>query len=276
MSETEVSDNKNKGVTEYMEKTNIDDEIIHWEEKLKHIKWEYSHSWTIDWPKIRERELFFIREIDRLKRLKSEKKPAISCSRIINNTIAAEVMKDNINSNNNVTIENNDKNKNIAQSHKDEVVNEEEQWDINNKLLLESYEENLEELEDKNYDGSEQNNDFYNSLDDVGLHNLNNAMEAMEVESSGKRRRGYGESSVRRDEERERPTRSAGQLPLEKDDYQLTYIPGQYRYMGTKRRDFERPVQFQNYKNDGAILNLAAHDPIDWPNIISIWKGLIV
>ena len=46
--------------------------------------------------------------------------------------------------------------------------------------------------------------------------------------------------------------------------------------MGTKRRDFERPVQFQNYKNDGAILNLAAHDPIDWPNIISIWKGLIV
>jgi hypothetical protein len=34
-------------------------------------------------------------------------------------------------------------------------------------------------------------------------------------------------------------------------------------------------VQFQNYKSDGAILNLAAHDPIDWPNIIS-WKGLIV
>ena len=24
------------------------------------------------------------------------------------------------------------------------------------------------------------------------------------------------------------------------------------------------------------LLNLAAHDPIDWPNIISIWKGLIV
>ncbi|XBH63855.1 hypothetical protein VPH35_117739 [Triticum aestivum] len=46
--------------------------------------------------------------------------------------------------------------------------------------------------------------------------------------------------------------------------------------MGTKRRDFEKPVQFQNYKNDGSILNLADHDPIDWPNIISIWKGLIV
>jgi hypothetical protein len=46
--------------------------------------------------------------------------------------------------------------------------------------------------------------------------------------------------------------------------------------MGSKRREFEKKVQFQNYKSDGAILNLASHDPIDWPNIISIWKGLIV
>ncbi|RCV38107.1 hypothetical protein SETIT_8G115800v2 [Setaria italica] len=58
-----------------------------------------------------------------------------------------------------------------------------------------------------------------------------------------------------------------------------TYIyllPGQYKHMGSKRREFERTVQFQNYRSDGAILNLAAHDPIDWPNIISIWKSLIV
>ncbi|XBH55088.1 hypothetical protein VPH35_077238 [Triticum aestivum] len=116
----------------------------------------------------------------------------------------------------------------------------------------------------------------YIHQDDVGLHNLDNAMEAMEVENRGKRRTGYGESFVKREGERERPTRSAGQWPPEKDDYQPMYIPGQYRYVGTKRRDFEKPVQFQNYKNDGAVLNLAAHDPIDWPNIISIWKGLIV
>ena len=89
-------------------------------------------------------------------------------------------------------------------------------------------------LEDERYDDSEQNSDFYNSLDDVGLHNLDNAMEAMEVESSGKRRRGYGESSVKREGERERPTRTAGQWPPEKDDYQPTYIPGQYRYMVLK------------------------------------------
>jgi hypothetical protein len=47
--------------------------------------------------------------------------------------------------------------------------------------------------------------------------------------------------------------------------------------MGTKRREFEKSVKFQNRKSDGAaVLNLVAHDPIDWPNIISIWKGLIV
>uniref|UniRef100_A0A452Y4Y0 Uncharacterized protein n=1 Tax=Aegilops tauschii subsp. strangulata TaxID=200361 RepID=A0A452Y4Y0_AEGTS len=64
-----------------------------------------------------------------------------------------------------------EKQKNIVQ--KEEVVSEEEQWDINNKLLLESYEEEEELikemwLEDERYDDSEQNSDFYNSLDDVG------------------------------------------------------------------------------------------------------------
>ena len=58
--------------------------------------------------------------------------------------------------------------------------------------------------------------------------------------------------------------------------YFYVYIPGQYRYMGSKCRGFERVVKFQNQKSDGAVLNLAAHDPIDWPNIISVWKGLIV
>ena len=97
----------------------------------------------------------------------------------------------------------------------------------------------------------------------------------MEVDSSAMRKR--GETSMKR-EERERPTRRAGDWPPppETGNFQPTYILGQYRYMGSKRRDFERPVQFQNYRNDGAILNLAAHDPVDWPNILSIWKGLIV
>uniref|UniRef100_K3YY54 Uncharacterized protein n=1 Tax=Setaria italica TaxID=4555 RepID=K3YY54_SETIT len=47
-------------------------------------------------------------------------------------------------------------------------------------------------------------------------------------------------------------------------------------------KQFENGIKYSGYKyihqgiSDGAILNLAAHDPIDWPNIISIWKSLIV
>jgi hypothetical protein len=46
--------------------------------------------------------------------------------------------------------------------------------------------------------------------------------------------------------------------------------------MGSKRREFEKTIKFQNHKSDGAILNLAAHDLIDWPNIISVWKELVL
>src|SRR5512143_512981 len=101
-------------------------------------------------------------------------------------------------------------------------------------------------------------------------------MEAMEVDlGTGKRKR-YGEGTVKNEGERERPARAAGKWPPDREEFSYNYIPGQYRHMGTKRRDFEKPVKFQNQRSDGAILNLAAHDPIDWPNIISIWKGLIV
>jgi hypothetical protein len=60
------------------------------------------------------------------------------------------------------------------------------------------------------------------------------------------------------------PSRVAENWPLEKEDYPYNYISGQYAYMGSKRREFEKKTtKFQNYKSDGAILNLAAHDPID-------------
>ena len=265
VSDSEYSDNKNKGTTECMEKADLDDDINHWETKLKHIEWEYNNTMIKDWPKIREKQLFFIREIARLKKLKNEKKPTTS---------SAKIAKDNIET------KNMDKNNDNTHNHKNKAICEEEQWDINNKILTESYEEEEElikeaMLEEEVYDYSEENSYFLNSLDEVGLHNLDNAMEAMEVESS-KRKRVFGETSVKREGERERPTRAAGQWPPEKDDFQPTYIPGQYKHMGSKRRDFERPVQFQNSRNDGAILNLAAHDPVDWPNILSIWKSLIV
>ena len=76
LSEAESSDSRNKGVKECMEKADLEDELKHWEEKLKRINWEYNNSMTSDWPKIRERELFFIREISRIKRLIKDKKPS--------------------------------------------------------------------------------------------------------------------------------------------------------------------------------------------------------
>ena len=95
----------------------------------------------------------------------------------------------------------------------------------------------------------------------------NNAIEAMKIDrSSSKRRQG---PKIKIEWEKERPTRKLRTWPPEKKPA-YRYIPRQYNHMGSKRREFERTVQFQNYRSDGAILNLAAHDPIDWSNIISI------
>ena len=150
ISQSENSDDKNKGATEFMEKVDLDNEIIHWENKLKHIEWEYSNSMTTDWPKIREKEVYFIREIARLKKLKDEKKFASSRSTKPNTTSVSKKKSDASNNNkaiidnNNNKDNNSNKDKNIVESHKNEDISEEEQWNINNKLLLESYEEEAE------------------------------------------------------------------------------------------------------------------------------------
>ena len=109
MLELEINDDKNKGISECMEKANLDDEIIHWEKKLKHIEWEYSHSMTKDWPKIRERELFIIREIARLKKLKNDKKSATSSSSMEDKIIASAERKANAIINKNPISNNNKK-----------------------------------------------------------------------------------------------------------------------------------------------------------------------
>jgi hypothetical protein len=107
-----------------------------------------------------------------------------------------------------------------------------------------------------------------NLLEYEESHRKDNVIEAMKIDlSSSKRRRG---PEIKVEEERERPSRNPGKWPPEKEESTYSYIPGQYTHMCLKRREFKKKVQFQNYKSDGAILNLAAHDPIDWPNIISI------
>lgn len=89
-----------------------------------------------------------------------------------------------------------------------------------------------------NYNDSEKNPNFYNSLDDEGVHNLENAMEAIQVDlARGKKRRSYGESLVKSEGERERHTRPIGQWPLERE-IMNPHTSGGYKYMGSKSRIF--------------------------------------
>jgi hypothetical protein len=265
-SDKEPIENRRHNVSEFMEKLDLDVEISYCKDKLKEISMEYNSTMICEWPTLREMELYFYRELSRLHKLKKDKEAAIELSENKNNMI--------------ILVEN----KLEKINDKERQSNGDEQWDINEKILLDSFEEEEEEEEFINeaikeifdYDASEQLNDIINSLDDEGMHNLENATEAMEVDFAKIKRVRYGKSSIKNEGEMERPSRVSGNWPPEKNNYPYNYIPGQYAYMGTKRREFEKSIKFQNHKSDGAILNLVAHDPIDWPNIISIWKGLIV
>ena len=267
-SDRNIIDNRRHSVSEFMEKLDQESEIKYYENKLKEINEEYNNSMKCEWPKIRDKELYFYRELARVKKVKK------------NEDMAVEIFKNQETKIEQIKRKEQDKHDKEEQNL-GKILSEEEQWAENERLFLESYEEEINlinEIENiKNeIDNAEQYNDFINTLDEVGLHNLDNAMEAMEVDlGTGKRKR-YGEGTVKNEGERERPARAAGKWPPDREEFSYNYIPGQYRHMGTKRRDFEKPVKFQNQRSDGAILNLAAHDPIDWPNIISIWKGLIV
>jgi hypothetical protein len=72
--------------------------------------------------------------------------------------------------------------------NKEKQNNEDEQWEINEKILSDSFKEEEEEFINEatkeifDYDALEQLKDFMNSLDDEGIHNLDNATEAMEVD----------------------------------------------------------------------------------------------
>ena len=58
---------------EYMDTSDIDTQIKHYEQTLKNVRIEYDKSMIHEWSKIREKELYFIREIARLKKLQKDK-----------------------------------------------------------------------------------------------------------------------------------------------------------------------------------------------------------
>ena len=60
-------------MSEYMNTSDIDTQIKHYEQTLKNVRIEYDKSMIHEWSKIREKELYFIREIARLKKLQKDK-----------------------------------------------------------------------------------------------------------------------------------------------------------------------------------------------------------
>ena len=156
---------------------NLDSQIQYYEQKLSKIHDEYKTSMICKWSAIREKELYFRREICRLDNIKNDrelnakkfsipiKKNEFVSKQIDNRVREAqkelEYSKDKIK-----VIQDND-------------ISEEEQWKINNKLLLESYEE---EDEDKIEIYSNNSLTLINSLENKELHK--NAIEAMEIDPS--------------------------------------------------------------------------------------------
>ena len=233
-SEAKLEENRRHSICEFMEKLDIDNEINHYKQKLTKIHDEYKTSMICKWAAIRERELYFRREICRLENIKKDrelnaKKFSIPIkkndlvSKQIDNRVREvqkelEHSKDKIND-----IEDND-------------ISEDEQWEINNKLLLESYEE---EDEDTIEICSNNSITIINPLENKELPK-NNAIEAMEIDpSTSKRRRG---PEIKKEGESERPTRKPGTWPPEKEESAYRYIPGQYKHKGSKRREFEKMV----------------------------------
>jgi hypothetical protein len=147
----------------------LDIEINYCKDKLKEISMEYNSTMICEWPTLRERKLYFYRELSKLQKMKKDKKTAIEFLENKNNMVRLG------------------ENKLEKVNDKEMQSNEDDQWDINEKLLLDSFEEEEQFINEAikeifDYDASEQLKDFMNSLDDEGIHNLENATEAMKVD----------------------------------------------------------------------------------------------
>ncbi|XP_022680801.1 uncharacterized protein LOC105914517 [Setaria italica] len=224
-----------------------------------------------EWSTVREKEIYFRQELYRLNKIK--KKRELNNKRVNMPIMNHETILKHISDKDSRIQKELENNKERVKEEEEVVISEEDQWEINNKILLKSYEEEDEDIIEIHSSKSESH---IHSLGNEELCKKDTAIEAMDIDPSPSKRRREQERDIKIEGERDRSSRKPGNWPPEKEEPTYNYIPGQYKHMGSKRREFERTMQFQNYRSDGAILNLAAHDPIDWPNIISIWKSLIV
>ena len=145
----------------------LDSQIQYYEKKLSKIHDEYKTSMICEWSAIREKELFFRREIYRLNNIKKDRELK---NKYFTTPVVIKKQEDELKTKDKET----HKVKEVVQTNNIEyITSEEEQWEINNKFLLESYEE--EENNAQSYQ------DFIDSLDDEELLNLDNAMEGLDI-----------------------------------------------------------------------------------------------
>jgi hypothetical protein len=83
----EPIENRRHSVSELMEKLDLDVEISYCKDKLKKIYMEYNSTMVCEWLTLRERELYFYRELSRLHKLKKDKEATIELSENKNNMV---------------------------------------------------------------------------------------------------------------------------------------------------------------------------------------------
>ena len=181
-----------------MKKLDIDNEIKHYEQKLSKIHDEYKTSMICQWGAIREKKLYFRRELYTLNNIKKDRE--LNNKKFIipikENEFVSKQIENRVREAQKELEYSKDKIKDID----DNDISEEDQWKINNKFLLESYEEEDEDTIEVCRNNSVT---LINSLENKELHK-NNAIEAMEIDpSSSKRRRG---PEIKIEGEKERPT----------------------------------------------------------------------
>jgi hypothetical protein len=170
-SDKDPIENRRHSVSEFMEKPDLDIEISYCKDKLKNISMEYNSTMICEWSTLRENELYFYIELSRLQVLKKNKEAIIEHLETKKNMV--------------ILVEN----KPEEINDKERQNNEDEQWEINKKILSDNFEEKEEEefinetiKQIFDYDALEQLKESMDSLDDKGIHNLDNATEAMEVD----------------------------------------------------------------------------------------------
>jgi GTPase Era involved in 16S rRNA processing len=98
-----------------MENPDLDVEISYCKVKLKEISMEYNNTMICEWPTVRERELYFYRELSKLQKLRKNKEAVI----------------EHLETNKNMVIL--VKNKPEEINDKEKQNDEDEQWEINEK-----------------------------------------------------------------------------------------------------------------------------------------------